>query len=192
MEPGGTNGTESMANSTLEGGLVPGGAIDMGTIIAIVVPIIFAIIVLVGLIGNSLVVIVVKCNPQMYSTTNILILNLAIADLVGIVVPIVGRMTIFLIDSFPPTVIHHSLRTLHCLGLRFRAVAIWFPLVQGGSVLDCRLRLRQHLHGKSRARHVGQSNYSSIRLKRVATDEPQLPVKQAIGNANFELNSSTS
>lgn len=140
MEPGGTNGTESMANSTLEGGVVPGGAIDMGTIIAIVVPIIFAIIVLVGLIGNSLVVIVVKCNPQMYSTTNILILNLAIADLVGI--PIVGRMTLFLTDSFPPTVIHHSLRTLHCLGLRFRAVAIWFHLVQGGSVFDRRLRLR--------------------------------------------------
>lgn len=32
-------------------------------VVAIVVPILFAIIVIVGLLGNSLVVIVVKCNP---------------------------------------------------------------------------------------------------------------------------------
>ena len=42
-------------------------------------------IVIVGLVGNSLVVIVVKCNPQMYSTTNLLIINLAIADLLFII-----------------------------------------------------------------------------------------------------------
>lgn len=73
-------------------------------VVAIVVPILFAIIVIVGLLGNSLVIIVVKCNPtvsstqtitcifmyfqpvflfQMYSTTNLLIINLAIADLVS-------------------------------------------------------------------------------------------------------------
>ncbi|RWS08322.1 allatostatin-A receptor-like protein [Dinothrombium tinctorium] len=54
--------------------------------ISVVVPIFFGIIVIVGLIGNALVVIVVLCNPQMRSTTNLLIINLAIADLLFIVV----------------------------------------------------------------------------------------------------------
>ncbi|XP_075679829.1 allatostatin-A receptor-like isoform X3 [Dermatophagoides pteronyssinus] len=54
-------------------------------IVSIIVPILFAVIVIVGLVGNSLVVIVVKCNPQMYSTTNLLIINLAIADLLFII-----------------------------------------------------------------------------------------------------------
>lgn len=54
-------------------------------VVSIVVPILFAIIVIVGLVGNSLVVIVVKFNPQMYSTTNLLIINLAIADLLFII-----------------------------------------------------------------------------------------------------------
>lgn len=53
--------------------------------VSIIVPIVFAIIVLVGLVGNLLVVIVVKFNPQMYSTTNLLIINLAIADLMFII-----------------------------------------------------------------------------------------------------------
>lgn len=52
--------------------------------IAIVVPILFGIIVVVGLIGNTLVVIVVACNPLMRSTTNVLIINLAVADLLFI------------------------------------------------------------------------------------------------------------
>jgi len=34
--------------------------------------------------GNALVVIVVLCNPQMRSTTNLLIINLAVADLLFI------------------------------------------------------------------------------------------------------------
>jgi allatostatin receptor len=34
--------------------------------------------------GNALVVTVVLCNPQMRSTTNLLIINLAIADLLFI------------------------------------------------------------------------------------------------------------
>lgn len=52
--------------------------------ISIVVPILFGIIVVVGFFGNALVVIVVFCNPQMRSTTNLLIINLAIADLLFI------------------------------------------------------------------------------------------------------------
>ncbi|KAG8178424.1 hypothetical protein JTE90_000937 [Oedothorax gibbosus] len=53
-------------------------------VVAVVVPVLFALIVVVGLIGNTLVVLVVACNPQMRSTTNVLIINLAVADLLFI------------------------------------------------------------------------------------------------------------
>lgn len=53
--------------------------------IAIVVPILFSLIFIIGLFGNALVVIVVTMNASMRSTTNLLILNLAIADLLFIV-----------------------------------------------------------------------------------------------------------
>ena len=58
---------------------------ELQKVVSIIVPILFAIIMIVGLVGNSLVVIVVKCNPQMCSTTNLLIINLAIADLLFII-----------------------------------------------------------------------------------------------------------
>lgn len=57
----------------------------MENLLSIIVPILFGIIFIVGLFGNSLVVIVVLCNPQMRSTTNLLIINLAVADLLFIV-----------------------------------------------------------------------------------------------------------
>lgn len=61
-------------------------------VLAIVVPILFGAIAVVGFFGNALVVLVVLCNPQMRSTTNILIINLAMADLLFIVfcVPFTG------------------------------------------------------------------------------------------------------
>lgn len=49
------------------------------------VPIIFGLIVVVGFIGNALVVVVVAANQQMRNTTNLLIINLALADLLFIV-----------------------------------------------------------------------------------------------------------
>lgn len=52
---------------------------------SLAVPILFGIIVVVGLLGNLLVVIVVMANQQMRSTTNLLIINLALADLLFIV-----------------------------------------------------------------------------------------------------------
>ncbi|XP_054708576.1 allatostatin-A receptor-like [Uloborus diversus] len=60
-------------------------AFAMEHILSIVVPILFGLIVIIGLFGNALVVIVVTCNPQMRSTTNLLIINLAMADLLFIV-----------------------------------------------------------------------------------------------------------
>ena len=48
------------------------------TVVPILVPIIFSIIILIGGIGNILVVLVVMINKNMRSTTNLLILNLAV------------------------------------------------------------------------------------------------------------------
>lgn len=61
-------------------------------VLAIAVPILFGAIAVIGFFGNALVVLVVLCNPQMRSTTNILIINLAMADLLFIVfcVPFTG------------------------------------------------------------------------------------------------------
>ncbi|XP_065304814.2 allatostatin-A receptor-like isoform X2 [Dermacentor albipictus] len=61
-------------------------------VLGIVVPILFGAIAVIGFFGNALVVLVVLCNPQMRSTTNILIINLAMADLLFIVfcVPFTG------------------------------------------------------------------------------------------------------
>uniref|UniRef100_A0A1I8GC81 G_PROTEIN_RECEP_F1_2 domain-containing protein n=1 Tax=Macrostomum lignano TaxID=282301 RepID=A0A1I8GC81_9PLAT len=49
-----------------------------------VVPILFSIVVLLGLLGNALVIAVVAANSNMRSTTNILITSLAVADLLFI------------------------------------------------------------------------------------------------------------
>ncbi|KAI9563657.1 putative allatostatin A receptor [Daphnia sinensis] len=49
------------------------------------VPVIFGVIAILGFIGNALVVVVVVANQQMRSTTNLLIINLALADLLFIV-----------------------------------------------------------------------------------------------------------
>ena len=48
------------------------------TVVPILVPIIFSIIILIGGVGNILVVLVVMINKNMRSTTNLLILNLAV------------------------------------------------------------------------------------------------------------------
>ena len=48
------------------------------TVVPVLVPIIFSIIILIGGVGNILVVLVVMINKSMRSTTNLLILNLAV------------------------------------------------------------------------------------------------------------------
>lgn len=54
--------------------------------IAIIVGISFSITFVVGIIGNSLVLVTILFQKQMRSTTNILILNLAIAELLFILI----------------------------------------------------------------------------------------------------------
>ena len=54
--------------------------------VAIVVPIIFGVITVLGFFGNLLVIIVVATNKQMKNVTYLLIMNLAIADLIFIII----------------------------------------------------------------------------------------------------------
>lgn len=67
-------------------------------IISRVVFILFGLIFFVGLIGNLLVVIVVLFNPNMRSTTNYLIICLAISDLLFVImcIPFTARYSLFL------------------------------------------------------------------------------------------------
>lgn len=62
-------------------------------IISHTVFVLFGIIFIVGLIGNLLVVVVVLFNPLMRSTTNYLIINLAISDLLFVImcIPFTAR-----------------------------------------------------------------------------------------------------
>jgi len=73
----------------------------MQRFLSIVVPIIFGIIVFVGLIGNALVVVVVAANQQMRNTTNLLIINLAMADLLFIVFCVPFTATDYALTYWP-------------------------------------------------------------------------------------------
>ena len=55
------------------------------TLVPIIVPVLFTLVIIIGFIGNLLVVLVVMMNKKMRNTTNILIFNLALADLLFIV-----------------------------------------------------------------------------------------------------------
>lgn len=79
-----TNATD-MCNGTSSDYYEYEDSMILERVISLIVPILFGIIVVVGLFGNALVVIVVACNPQMRNTTNLLIINLAMADLLFIV-----------------------------------------------------------------------------------------------------------
>lgn len=70
-------------------------------IVSKVVPVFFGLIGITGLLGNALVVIVVLSNPQMRSTTNLLIINLAIADLLFVIFCIPFTATDYIFPSWP-------------------------------------------------------------------------------------------
>ena len=60
-------------------------SMEVERLLRIIVPAIFGVIVLLGLLGNLLVILVVLSDKHMRNTTNILILSLAVADLLFIV-----------------------------------------------------------------------------------------------------------
>ena len=80
-------------------------SIDHGYVLkiltTIIVPLTFGLIVLVGMFGNALVIIVVATNAQMRSTTNMLILNLAVADLLFIVLCVPSTATDYVLNAWP-------------------------------------------------------------------------------------------
>ncbi|CAO1382419.1 unnamed protein product [Diamesa hyperborea] len=73
----------------------------MERIISISVFVLFGIIGVAGLVGNALVVLVVAANPQMRSTTNILIINLAVADLLFVIFCVPFTATDYIFNSWP-------------------------------------------------------------------------------------------
>ncbi|NWR80464.1 GALR2 protein, partial [Centropus unirufus] len=67
----------------------------------IIVPVIFSLIFLLGTVGNGLVLAVLLRNGQVkYSTTNLFILNLAVADLCFIVFCVPFQATIYTLDGW--------------------------------------------------------------------------------------------
>ena len=98
-------------NEDNNGTLSPSPSVVSAVVIQYIVPAIFGLIVVVGFIGNALVVVVVAANQQMRNTTNLLIINLAMADLLFIVfcVPFTGE---YVSSSNSWT---HSLSHLSCL-----------------------------------------------------------------------------
>lgn len=83
-----------------------------------VVMICFSIIGITGFLGNVLVIFVVLMNPQMRSTTNLLIINLAIADLLFVVfcVPFTGMFFLsFCLVVFSTLAICNSFVPVACI-----------------------------------------------------------------------------
>lgn len=70
-------------------------------LISTVVPVFFGVIGLAGLIGNALVVVVVAANPGMRSTTNLLIINLAVADLLFVIFCVPFTATDYVLTEWP-------------------------------------------------------------------------------------------
>ncbi|XP_014678604.1 PREDICTED: allatostatin-A receptor-like, partial [Priapulus caudatus] len=75
--------------------------IEFEKIVGIVVPIVFSLIMVIGLVGNALVIIVVSCNPLMRNTTNVLIISLAISDLSFIIICVPFTATDYALPIWP-------------------------------------------------------------------------------------------
>ncbi|XP_037666471.1 galanin receptor type 2 [Choloepus didactylus] len=67
---------------------------------AVIVPVLFALIFLVGTVGNALVLAVLLRGGQAASTTNLFILNLGVADLCFIVCCVPFQATIYTLDGW--------------------------------------------------------------------------------------------
>lgn len=91
----------SMMDSLCSEFIVPPDHALIQRVVNVIVPTFFGPIGVLGLIGNSLVVIVVALNPGMRSTTNILIINLAVADLLFVIFCIPFTATDFVLMYWP-------------------------------------------------------------------------------------------
>ena len=75
--------------------------LEFESTVRILIPIIFGCITVLGLVGNALVIFVVLSNQQMRSTTNILIVSLAFADLFFIVFCVPFTATGYALTTWP-------------------------------------------------------------------------------------------
>lgn len=113
---------------------------DLDEIVSRVVPAFFGLIGITGLIGNALVILVVVSNPQMRSNTNIMILNLAIADLCFVIfcVPFTaadyvtplwpfGRLWCKIVQYLIVVMVHASIYTLVLMSFD-RFLAVVYPI----------------------------------------------------------------
>ena len=66
----------------------------------VIVPVLFGVITFLGVIGNTLVIVVVLTNQQMRSSTNVLILNLAVADLLFVIFCIPFTATDYVLNEW--------------------------------------------------------------------------------------------
>nr|XP_020668895.1 galanin receptor type 2 isoform X2 [Pogona vitticeps] len=69
-------------------------------LVSIIIPLAYALIFLVGTVGNSLVLAVLLRNGQVNNTTNLFILNLGVADLCFIVFCVPFQATIYTLDDW--------------------------------------------------------------------------------------------
>ncbi|XP_046805481.1 allatostatin-A receptor [Lucilia cuprina] len=74
---------------------------EISSLVRITVPLCFGVIALTGFFGNILVILVVCLNKQMHSTTNLLIVNLAVADLLFVIFCIPFTAADYVADSWP-------------------------------------------------------------------------------------------
>ncbi|XP_055846182.1 allatostatin-A receptor-like isoform X2 [Episyrphus balteatus] len=70
-------------------------------VVSMVVPVFFGIIGLAGLLGNALVILVVVANQQMRSTTNLLIINLAVSDILFVIFCVPFTATDYVLPEWP-------------------------------------------------------------------------------------------
>ncbi|CAO1408718.1 unnamed protein product [Diamesa serratosioi] len=74
---------------------------ELERVVSQTVFLLFGVIGIAGLVGNALVVLVVAANPLMRSTTNILIINLAIADLLFVIFCIPATAIDYILPDWP-------------------------------------------------------------------------------------------
>lgn len=91
MNGSGSLGAEDTSQEVSGGGWQPE---------AVLVPLLFALIFLVGTVGNALVLAVLLRGGQAVSTTNLFILNLGVADLCFILCCVPFQATIYTLDGW--------------------------------------------------------------------------------------------
>lgn len=80
---------------------MPDSVKEFEYVVSTVVPIIFGLIVVIGLTGNFLVILTVISEREMRNTTNVLILNLAVADLIFLIICVPVTGVIFALKTWP-------------------------------------------------------------------------------------------